>query len=108
MTAELVAFLHARLDDIATSRYDVHDCNCAAYTWESRGDELNPARCNCGWPTRLWGDGEAKRRIIERCAAVLGDAVNYDFMARNLADETLRDLAAPDADHPAYQELWRP
>lgn len=31
----------------------VHDCNCAAYTWESRGEELDPARCSCGWPARL-------------------------------------------------------
>lgn len=60
-------------------------------------------------PAAVLREIEAKRLIIDMLAAVLGEyAVSYDFMARNLADEVLRLLASPDAEHPDYQEEWKP
>lgn len=53
-------------------------------------------------PAYVLADVEAKRRIVERCAAV-----DYAMPSTHLAHGTLRALAQPFADHPEFQEAWK-
>ncbi len=62
--------------------------------------------CECGVPTRLLAECEAKRRIVERCAAILVNPCG-DYSADFAADEILAALASVYADHPDYCEEWR-
>ena len=59
--------------------------------------------CDCDGPARVLAECEAKRRIVER-----EPLWNDPPEVRELYDDTLRDLAAIYADHPDYDEEWRP
>ena len=65
-------------------------------------------------PSRVLAECEAKRRIVdyrEQCERDRDEAAEARdlFAARLLAfDATLRALALPYADHPDYDETWRP
>ena len=57
-------------------------------------------------PARVLAECEAKRRIVERASH---DYRKYDGeRIVELAGYTLRNLALPYADHPDYDEAWRP
>jgi len=62
-------------------------------------------------PARVLAECEAKRRIVERCAAVVkhSEWMNDMEMSElwNFADSTLEDLALPYAGHVDYREEWR-
>ena len=60
-------------------------------------------------PARVLAECEAKRRIVNMWADSFGqwNATQADA-ARAQKDSTLRFLALPYADHPDYQEAWRP
>lgn len=101
MTADLVEFLRARLDE---------DEERARFVQRERGDrhEIESWRLSCHdeydllciEPSRALAEVAAKRRIIDE-----GDD-RYDG-----ADEhwrVLALLALPYADHPDYDEEWRP
>jgi len=72
--------------------------------------------CDCDGPARVLAECEAKRRIVERhggtnWGAAPGDP--YPMMCDECQDAlwpcpTLRLLALPYADHPDYDEEWRP
>lgn len=119
MTAELVVFLRARLNEIEDGLESVHDCNCAAYTWESRGNELDQTRCDCGWTSRLLVDIEVKRQIVNGYARAeaRADARLSNGLSSEPADEVgerlalqwcCQMLALTDAGHPDYREAWKP
>lgn len=57
-------------------------------------------------PARVLAECEAKRRVVERCAALADIQVRRQ--TRELAGDTLRALALPYADHSDYDEAWRP
>lgn len=120
MSADLTAFFSARLDEEATRQQDIwgkwHHQNCEAVP-----DVLYPDRetgaCDCGVPERVLRDIEAKRQILNehrgsdsyvytddgtRACSTCGDST-----IRHPC-QTLRLLAAVYADHPDYQEAWRP
>lgn len=59
-------------------------------------------------PARVLADCEARRAIVERLAAVVDDTINYDDMARNLADDILRLLGLSYSARPGYREEWKP
>ena len=54
-------------------------------------------------PARVLAECEAKRRVIEEC-----DDYDNPSEVLILADQILRHLALPYADHPDYREEWRP
>lgn len=56
---------------------------------------------------RIRAECVAKRRIIERCRAVIDWRVADDFAANNLADDVLRTLALPYVNHPHYRAEWQ-
>ena len=53
--------------------------------------------------TQLLAECEAKRRIVAECAR----QISLVSIQQDLADEVLRNLASPHADHPDYREEWR-
>lgn len=68
------------------------------------GDARHIARWN---PARVLAECEAKRRIVAVCEPQLGSGGGHDEEAV-LANSVLRALADPYADHPNYQQEWRP
>ena len=55
-------------------------------------------------PDRLLADVDAKLRIVEECVRTL----DYEDHGHALANDILRLLALPYADHKDYRESWRP
>lgn len=136
MTHDLAAFLRARLDDDEQAAHKAAalcGCHPESPSW-TFGDESTDGRIlvvndphpdvrrklSRRWngsygglftaehivrhdPTRILAEVKAKRRIIDRYE-------NYDTDAPELdvPRSVLEALALPYADHPDYQELWRP
>jgi len=90
----------------AEARWDrqPHGQRCAWRLGEGMAD-----KCKCNYPARVLAECEAKRRIVNRWADSFGqwNATQADA-ARAQKDSTLRLLALPYADHPDYDEKWRP
>lgn len=67
-------------------------------------------------PERALAEIEAKRKQIDLCEYLAGWTDKYDWQVtehevwamRMAAQEMLRRLALPYADHPDYQPEWRP
>lgn len=113
---DLIAFLRARLaDDEQIALADLNE------TWKPETDEngttigfaapmqslstargLHIARHD---PARVLAEADAKRRTLIRCEEALLAA---NPMLTHFAKETLLDLTRPYADHPDYQDTWRP
>ena len=58
-------------------------------------------------PARVLAEVDAKRRIIEACERIQA-GIRDDYTADFFADAVLEHLALPYADHPEYDESWRP
>lgn len=130
---DLADFLLARIaEDEATARAAAADVitmgRSDGQTWHARDYEYEGIGVN-GWPdegksggertpvtdqitawspARVLAECEAKRRIVARHAVC---APNYDEGNRletRVLDWTMRLLALPYADHPDYDESWRP
>jgi hypothetical protein len=109
---DLTEFLLARVEEdyvkrVTMREWHAEDCDqipspCSEYTYP----------CDCGVPERMALECEAKRRIVDRCAALvdeLDDFPNGLVSPRAvLARTTLALLALPYADHPDFDEAWRP
>jgi len=123
---DLIAFLRARLDDdtrMALAARDPWfgyepDEHVERVKW---ADALHIARHS---PNRVLAEVDAKRRILDEHPATVGwDGNSHDGTVCgtcSMNDDsgaldgdpypcpTLRLLALPYADHPAYQDAWRP
>jgi hypothetical protein len=80
----LTEFLTARLDEDEA---------------DARDDDGSPTPIGMWDPDRVLAEVAAKRAIVDK-------ATDYD--ERWALDEVLRHIAAPYADHPDYDEAWRP
>lgn len=80
----------------AEARWDrqPHGQRCAWRLGEGMAD-----KCECGYPARVLAECEAKRRIVD---------IYRSEWEMDPINETLRLLALPYADHPDYDEKWRP
>jgi len=58
-------------------------------------------------PARVLAECKAKRRLLERASPEARTTAQLVAVAA-LADDALRLLALPYADHPDYREEWRP
>ncbi|MFG3051889.1 DUF6221 family protein [Kitasatospora sp. NPDC048239] len=95
MSADLVAFMNARLDE---------DEQFAQGPWGDNGySEYNEPGAP-GHHLRVLAEVDAKRRIIATCNHVLA----YEDHGHWLANQTLAILAMPYRDHPNYQPEWAP
>jgi hypothetical protein len=137
----IVDFIRARLDEVERVARAVED-RSAPWDGQWKNDSDHALRTQNGWvlahnggkpyapglldhialhdPASALRRVAADRRIVERCAEVIGnqDLSDYDRpgslkdtatpLAVFLAVETLRDLALPYADHPDYREEFRP
>lgn len=101
---ELVNFLRARLDaDERVARAASAESWADEYgEFRSRGGD-NFAHVLRHDPARVLAEVEAKRRIVDLC-----DTETPETGGLPLAIRTLRLLALPYADHPDYDEAWRP
>ncbi|MEV4670986.1 DUF6221 family protein [Actinomadura sp. NPDC049382] len=120
----LVEFLNARLDEdeqtareAGNRRWLIEDNTISLWpenehdgfmTWPTRSD----ARHAVHWqPERVLAEVEAKRRIVDEHGPNeygLCDVCVLNDDARRAPCPTLRLLALPYADHPDYDESWRP
>ena len=55
-------------------------------------------------PDRLLADVDAKLKIVEECVRTL----EFEDYGHALANDVLRLLALPFADHKDYRETWKP
>lgn len=101
-TPDLAAFLRARLDEDAA---------------EAEADEALAHEQATGWlPERVLRDVAAKRRIIDEIVPVIDelDALlesergSGAYKTSGESDRLLKLLALLYADHPDYDEEWRP
>ena len=74
------------------------------HTWKQEGEHI------IRWdPARVLAECEKNRRIVDVCLAWPRKGEHIAPWPRNdTADSVLRLLALPYADHPDYQESWRP
>lgn len=113
MSDELVEFVRARLDEDeqlareceaevgperAGERFtddsgDADRDSFPSYPWGSQEAEL-AYMAGPGHPSRVLAEVEAKRRLVERLAAVKDDGVSYPYEARSLAEDVLLELAS--------------
>ena len=110
-TVTLTEFLLARIAEDEAAAPRRHDAMCE---WSMRGDcGATEDDCDCGVTirrARAQAECEAKRRIVEACeyAASPEFESDYDLAPRyDLADDTLRALAAIYADRDGFREEWR-
>jgi hypothetical protein len=105
-TPTLTEFLLARLDETVRAVEGMSDTE-----QEWLGERLVTPRA------LLLADIAAKRRIVERAASEIAkaDAKGSEQIERSFnagsaffAHNTLLDLATPYADHPDYDQAWRP
>jgi hypothetical protein len=102
----IVEFLRARLDEDEAAA-EVWSTPFSNPTAEQRA---HIARHD---PARVLAEVEAKRRIVERLGAYIESEHEpepeglWEQMDHHAWD-TLYDLALPYADHPEYDEAWRP
>lgn len=110
----LTEFITARLDeDEAVARGAARDGE-GAIDWagESGPTDVHIARHD---PARVLAEVEAKRRIVEHWTLLAEQAAEApDHLRRMLSSQVtglgvaVRLLALPYADHPDYDERWRP
>lgn len=129
---DLIAFLRDRLsEDEAAATAVFRDHTWSAYLeggtdgWAIEGAHSGKPSCIVGDeamanhiarhdPARVLADLAAKRQIIaEHCddggkCDVCADPPVYEATWRPFPCKTLRLLALPYADHPDYQESWKP
>ncbi|WP_435735957.1 DUF6221 family protein [Cellulosimicrobium sp. PMB13] len=85
----------------------------------STGGEAAPDRHRARWsPTRVLAECGAKRRIVELAHEATGYDMTVDLERASSAraqsgvsfvgDRILKELATTYADHPDYDEAWRP
>ncbi len=95
MSAALIAFLNARLDEDADEAQDRHEGHCA-----TAGPIYFP--CDCGYPARVLRGVEADRKLLRE----------YDLAYRTAEEPGLllavKIRAARFSDHPDYDPGWKP
>jgi hypothetical protein len=83
-----------------------YSCPAARTDPDARGDlEYGEENCDCGLAAkrkRGLAECEAKRRIVARLCDVEWTG------SRAVRDVVLAELALPYADHPDYDQRWRP
>ena len=92
MSDDLVAFLRARLED------DLATADRLLEIMKSRTDAAH-------WGVRMLAEVNAKRALI---AETIEPYLGMDTTMARVANQALRLLALPYADHPDYRPEWRP
>ncbi|MFH8627739.1 DUF6221 family protein [Streptomyces vietnamensis] len=118
---DLIAFLRARLDEDARAARRAGDSfrqigetgvivategdraeECASVNWAGIAEHI--VRHD---PARVLAEVDAKRRMLEQFGSIAkGDFI--DAGEQVVAQAALELLALPFADHPDYQDTWRP
>lgn len=102
---DIVAFLTARLDEDEAAAKAVPHVDWTDYDGWAELDSSVRAHAYRHDPPRVLADVAAKREIVMISNSMRRES---DRGAEILADVALRALAAVHADHPDYDESWRP
>lgn len=105
---ELTDFLLARItEDEALALIAQTEEEHQIDAWHTLGCEVRQgdSECDCGVPARVLAECDAKRRIVERHPRDHASCATYWDRETCAA---LLDLAAVYADHPDYQQEWKP
>ena len=123
---DLVDFLRQRLDEAEAAAWSIHDvskCDALLYEEDMAAAARRDPDCDCGRPGRERREVAAKRAILDAAEADMDSPYDLPEGVRDSRDEwererdgalagaaleTLRHLAAVYADHPDYDEAWRP
>ncbi|MFE1515705.1 DUF6221 family protein [[Kitasatospora] papulosa] len=119
---DLVQFLRAQLDREAARATGWHDLECDIHEHLDAGllaqiaaarmlEDVPGAVCDCGGPARVLREVEAKRALLSRYEAMTADVLVVTGREAILSEYRriiLPGLALPYADHPDYQETWKP
>jgi len=117
---DLIGFLNARLDDVELADWHARDCQTHRQMPANSPLGLGgaPMSCNCRVPAFVLADVAAKRRLLSHysaCLAKYGDGTAPDAPEDNIGwayvdalKAAAMYLALPYADHPDYQEGWKP
>jgi hypothetical protein len=93
VTADLIAFLRARLDEDEAAARDPQ------YVWATAWEIASPGR--------ILAEVAVKRKLVDFLATTIGGDY-IDDGEPEVASRVLEFLALPYADHPDYQESWKP
>ncbi|WP_055563626.1 DUF6221 family protein [Streptomyces atriruber] len=119
MTAELIAFLRARLDGAVARASRWHDLECEIHT-RMDGDllamlaagrmlaEVPGAVCDCGGPARVLKEIEAKREMLRLYERACDHWAVFTSGFTVALEDVLRMFAAAYDDHPDHCEEFRP
>lgn len=113
----IAEFLLTRISEDESEPY--HRWDCDKFNVYNYG--LNQGECDCGGPARTLAEAGAKRRIVEEhgptfrfnrhswgCGCGCNEKPEAGCSCGRRSCGTLTALAAVYADHPDYDEAWRP
>src|SRR4051812_5406867 len=111
--SDLTGFLLARVDEDEATAADKHDMYACDY---ERVYRLGSRVCECTQPARVLAECEAKRAIVALLltsdafvSQAIGDVQEAAArQGRSVARIACEALATVYADHPDYDEEWRP
>lgn len=103
--SEIADFLRVRYEAARECVATVHDLGCGEIRYDGT--------CDCGMPTQLLDDLEAKLAIVDVMDGILtaaeGDSEVDHYGGLSAAEVTLYHLAQPFAGHPDHKgEEWAP
>jgi hypothetical protein len=103
VTADLTAFLLARIEADEATAGDVHDEGdyCGMFN-------ENVGGCTCSYPARVLAECEAKRAIVARAKWIATSIEPLDDHRSDFAEDVLGMLAMAYRDHPDFNEDWTP
>ncbi|HEY5985817.1 MAG TPA: DUF6221 family protein [Streptosporangiaceae bacterium] len=117
MSADLAAFLRARLDEAEARAWAVHDVSkCDALLYEDLPADAplpDAADCECGYPARVLREVAAKRAILAGFSHLHSDPERLTDPLKHALHHVLLTgavlpLAAVWRDHPDYDPEWAP
>jgi hypothetical protein len=97
-------FLDARIaEDEAAAEAAIDGHFEASFPWT----DVDVLRHIERWSSaRVLTECAAKRAIVRQLKSAMDDPWTYEFMARDLAEETLFMMARPWAEHPDFSPAW--
>jgi hypothetical protein len=101
----LTEFLRARLDEDEVNAREI--AGPGGFATRIEGDAAAEV-CTFADPVRVLAEVEAKRRIVTAWSAIPNLPDAHSQQARETASHVFRCLALPYADHPDYDEEWKP
>jgi hypothetical protein len=109
--AEMVKFLHVRLEDTENEAKSAQDVRSDYHAWHqtldltAAGMDDREALLITTWsPARILAEVDAKRRTIIRCEEEMLSGIPRLV---HFCEQTIKDMVRAYADHPDFKDKWR-